>query len=369
MLIRAYEVYPFLVDFLLYFFVLAAAARVGFAKTFPGYEGKLLSIAVGVLLAAGLTMAQRTLGFSTEKMGPIAVFLLCGIVFLAAYKFLQHSDIPKPMTIFICSMLVLALFRAAMPKLTAQFFRNNSMTVILIVCGLLGWMWYTSGAYVKRIHNRTSGQILARAHTVPDDNLLRKEKRFVKKRIRNPSRTDARDERAAASNMGKVRGELENKGITSQNRPKILARVEEALRITEQVRQRSEKLLRFDDALRQFDLHWFRKMHSVDLGQLTPAQQQAVQQAVLAERKRVNAEEEIEKLETQAVAHVRAQEENLARCRQAVESGNTAGAQGWLNQALEEEKKARALERRILDWEQRLLRLIRRQKSDLDNTA
>lgn len=83
----------------------------------------------------------------------------------------------------------------------------------------------------------------------------------------------------------------------------------------------------------------------------------------------MNAEEEIEKLETQAAAHVRAQEENLARCRQVVESGNTAAAQGWLNQALEEEGKARALERPILDWEQRLIRLIRRPKRDLDNAA
>jgi hypothetical protein len=76
MLLYIWRSYPVLIDFLLYFLVFGAAARVSFAKFFPGHEGRMLSFAVGLFLAAGLAMAQRTLGFSTEKMGPVAAFIL-----------------------------------------------------------------------------------------------------------------------------------------------------------------------------------------------------------------------------------------------------------------------------------------------------
>jgi hypothetical protein len=44
--VRIWENYPIAIDMVLYFFVFGAAARVAFAKSFPGHEGKALSVAV-----------------------------------------------------------------------------------------------------------------------------------------------------------------------------------------------------------------------------------------------------------------------------------------------------------------------------------
>jgi len=57
----AWRAYPTAIDLLLYFFVFGAAARVSLAKHFPGGEGKALAVAVGLLLAVGLTTAQQQL--------------------------------------------------------------------------------------------------------------------------------------------------------------------------------------------------------------------------------------------------------------------------------------------------------------------
>jgi asparagine N-glycosylation enzyme membrane subunit Stt3 len=100
-LMTAWQSYPVLIDFVLFAFVFAAVARVSSAKAFPEHAGKALSIAVAVFLAAGLAMAQRKLGFSVESMGPVAILILAVVIFITSYKFLRHSDMPRPMPVVV----------------------------------------------------------------------------------------------------------------------------------------------------------------------------------------------------------------------------------------------------------------------------
>ena len=364
-LMTAWQSYPVLIDFVLYAFVFGAVARVSFAKAFPGHGGKTLAIAVGVFLAAGLAMAQRTLGFSVESMGPVAILILAAVVFITAYKFLRQSEMPLPMTIFISAMLVVVLLRATMPQYTARFLHNNPLTVSLIVAGLLYWVWHTSDGFANKLFRRMPGPVLAKDGAIPDEDTLAKERLFVKKRIRGVTRENENQEHHVRGEISKLLAILEREGITPNNRARLTALVNDALKRIDEVRQRTSNVFRMEEALRRFDFHWFNKTHGINLSALTPEQQEILRKNLLDERKQVMAEEEIARIETQIKKHVEQFQNCIAKARQDIQIGTAAGAIGWLMEAEKQQAPLKTLEDEALAWEKRLLRLVKQQHQDL----
>lgn len=365
-LYRIWHAYPLLIDLLLYFFVFGAAARVSFAKVFPGQSGKALSVAVGLFLAAGLATAQRKMGFSLERIGPIAVFILCGVLFVASYRFLQNAETPKPVTVLICGLLTLALLRAAMPKATAEFTRRNPLTVFLLLGGLAYWAWHSSEGYAAKLFSRQPGQLLMKHQAVPDKDTLAREKKLVKKRLRDTTKTDRSEEKAVRGELEHAVNLIEGKRLTTENRAKAMDLLSQAHKKSGELKEKTKRLLQIDEALQRFDIRWFKKTHGVDFSHLTPEQQDVIKRSLHEERKRVQVEDKLAELTGKTRQRIEAMETSIVRAREALVSWNAAGAIGWVNEALREQSQLRALEDQILDWEKRLIRLVKRQQHELE---
>ena len=365
-LYRIWDTYPVLIDLLLYFFIFAAAARVSFAKFFPGQGGKALAVAVGLFLAAGLTTAQKKMGFSLERIGPIAVFILCGILFIAAYRFLQSTETPKSVTILICGLLVLALLRAALPNFTASFTKNNPLTVMLIFGGLLYWAWHSSEGYAAKLFSRQPGQVLSRNQVVPDGKTLKSEKKFIKKRLKNTTVEDQKEEKEVQNELEKALALLEKERLTEKNRPKLMELLNQAQKRSGGVKEKTARLLRLDDALKRFDARWFKKTHSVDFGHLTPEQQEIIKKSLHEERKRMQVEGRLKELEENLHQHLETLDACIGQARRAVDALNAAGAIGWINKAIGEKSSIQALEKDALTWEKWLIRLVKKQLHVID---
>lgn len=360
-LYRIWYAYPVLIDLLLYFFIFAAAARVSFAKFFPGQGGKALAVAVGLFLAAGLTTAQSKMGFSLERIGPIAMFILCGILFIAAYRFLQTTETPKSVTILICGLLVLALLRAALPKFTATFAKNNPLTVMLIFGGLLYWAWHSSEGYAAKLFSRQPGQVLSKNQVVPDSKTLKSEKKFIKKRLKNTTKENQKEEKEVRNELEKAIALLEKERLTEKNRPKIMGLLNQAQKKSTEVKEKTARLLQLDDALKRFDTRWFKKTHSVDFGHLTPEQQDVTKKSLHEERKRMQVEERLKELEKNLHQHLDTMNDGITQARRALAALNAAGAIGWINKAVQEQSALRTLEKDALTWEKWLIRLVNKQ--------
>ncbi len=366
---RLWQMYPVLVDMALYFFVFGAAARVAFAKSFPGHEGKALSIAVGLFLAAALAMAQRKLGFSTANLGPVAVFILCGVVFLASYKFIHQSDVSKPVTVLLSALIAFALARAAMPNLVGSFVKRNPITIVLVVGGLLYWAWQSSGMYANRIRKGLPGNTLAQNRVIPNDDTLHKEKQFVKKRLRDGTRANTKDEKVVEGGLEKAQQLLQNGDLSADKRRRVEGLLQEAVARAHKMRERTARLFQLDGALRKFDLQWFKRTHAIDLSRLTPAQQNVARQSLLDERKRVLAEEELGKLEGQLNQQMATLESCVTRAKEGIAGNDPAAAAGWIGEALKCEKALRKVEDDALAWEKRILALVKRQIQELSQPA
>jgi len=363
---RIWQTYPILIDLLLYFFVFAAAARVAFAKVFPGHSGKVLSVAVGLFLAASLAVAQRAMGFSLERIGPIAVFILCGILFIAAYRFLQSTETPKPVIILICGLLVLALLRAALPNATAAFARNNPLTLMLILGSLIYWAWHSSEGYASKMFSRQPGQVLSKNQVVPDEKTLKSEKKFIKKRLRDTTKEDQKEEQQVRNELEKAIALLGKERLTENTRPKILELLNQAQKKSTALKEKTARLFQIDDALKRFDTRWFKKTHSVDFGHLTLEQQEVIKRSLHEERKRMQVEERLKELEQNLHQRLEGIDNCIAQARRALAAMNAAGAIGWMNKAIQEQSALQALEKDTLMWEKWLIRLVNKQLQTIE---
>ena len=371
-IIRTWQSYPIILDFMLYFLVFGAAARVGIAKSFPSHEGKVLAVAVGLFLAASLAIAQRKLGFSIERMGPVVAFILCGIVFLASYRFMQHADVPKPLTILLAGLMGLALARAVLPNATASFIRENPLMVTLVTLGIICWAWYNSQSYLDRVKSRRPGRLLGKHHIVPNEDTLSKEARFTKKRLKNTTKKNRKEEKALDSDIEKASGLLEKGKNSSQDRGHVAQLLNSALEKANHVHTNCERLLQADNALLRFDAEWLRKAHAFNVNDLTPEQRSLLRESILEERKRIGSERKTIALENEVKSHLATMTEYVRKARASIADGSGAGAAGsagWLEKAREEGKKTEVLEAQVLDWEKRLIRLVKRQLHEIREAA
>jgi hypothetical protein len=353
--------YPVAVDMALYFFVFTAAAKVAFAKTFPNQEGKVLSVAVGLILAAGLAMAQRTLGFSTEKLGTVAVFILCGVVFIAAFQFIRRTEVPRPLAILLSGLLALALARAAMPNYVGNLVRKNPLTLVLILAGLVYWAWQGSSKHVREMAERTPGNILARNGLVPRTETLDKERRYAKKKIKGATRENRGEEKSVRKEASTALATVRKEGVTPANRNQVGALVDRVREKTRTLRLRHERLAKLDNALARFDLQWMRKAYGVNWSELTPEQQAVLQKIFLEQRKELKTEQTLAKLEEEMEDRAERLDRFAEAAAQAMRDGNAAGVEGWLGKILEQEKRLEDLDRTALALEKNLVRLLRRQ--------
>lgn len=367
--VRVVAEYPWLLDFSLFLLVFTAAARVGLAKSFPSHEGKVLAVAVGVFLAACLTIAQRKLGFSLERMGPVAAFLLCGVIFIAAYRFMKHAQVPTPLTVLLSGLMALALARAVTPEATGRFMRENSIIVLLFLLGVIYWAWHSSQGYLEKIVNRRPGRLLGNHHAVPEEAFLKKEARFAKRGLKDTTRRNLREEKGLADGFDQASTLAVKSGDSPRDRARLNSLLTSLLSKVNHARQNCEKLSQSDEALRRVDADWLRRAHAFNLNDLTPEQQTLLKESILAERRRLRVEEAIANLEVDVRRHLEIVTEFVRKAKASLANGAVVGTAGWIARAQAEHDKTIELEKKVLDWEKRLVRLVRKQLDEIRRAA
>ena len=204
-IVQAWEQYPLAFDLLLYFLFFGAVARAALANRFPGRAGRVLSVAVGLVLAVSLAAGQNSLGFSIERLGPVAILLICLVVLIIGYKFMASSGVPKPLVLVAFGALLVVLARITMPEATAEIAKKHPGIAVISVIALLVLLFVTSKSYVRRLERRTPAHLLTRHKFIPGERPLRQEKRIVKRRLRRRTKKVAKQEKEVGTELHRAR--------------------------------------------------------------------------------------------------------------------------------------------------------------------
>jgi hypothetical protein len=358
--------FPVLFDLGLYFLVFGAAARAAFSRSFPGREGRVLAVGVGLALAVSLTFAQKKLGFSLAKLGPAAVFVLCLLIFAASFKFLHHARIPLPVALLLSALLALILVHATLPGLTNKVGGAYPLGIAAALVAALAFAVIGSEHSAARARRRRPGTQLARQKIIPSDEDLGREIKVIKNRVRRPTEENRKDEKKVDEETEQIQKTLKKDGQDLKPHQSEIELMDDILKRAELVRDRSKRLCQLDYALQNFDLKWLKAAHRINLDDLTPALQMVLRKTIQDERKALKVEQRLDELETGAERYSKAVEAAVSKAKQTLQSGNLPGAAGWMKRAQDLDRKLLQIDTQALAWERRLLKLVRRQRKELD---
>jgi len=365
-IIQTWQSHPQLFDFLLYLLFFGAVARAALANHFPGQPGKAVAVAIGLTLAAALTKAQHTLGWSIDKLGPAAVFLIGLVLFITAYKLLSTTGAPPLLSALGASLLIPVVAHAAAPQLTRNITQKHPTAALIGTAGLLGLLW----TFTLRHANRPRpGKTLTRYGLLPTPQTLKKQEKNTKQQLQRKTKKAANQEQKAGTELHRARDLLARKGLNQQTRPKLIEYCTRARQRTAKLAEQQKNLVSLDQATRNLEKHRLSRAAAAKLNQLTPEQQKLIKQAALAERKRLRVEEELERLQIEVERHTRAVNESLRKCIECLTVWNAPGAAGWLNQAIQEHANAKRLEHRILALQKKLMALLQLQEKEIARAA
>ncbi len=368
LLSRIWWEYPYLVDFLLYFFFFGAVARMALAKHYGDEMGKRLAIPIGLILALSLVTAQNRFGFRIEKLGPAAVALIGLVLVITAYQLLRHTGIPQPITLLFSGLFTLLLARTLAPEMTGEFLSQYPAASLLGVVFAAALLWKASSAETNWEEKRKPTYPLVRFGILPGKKTLRKTRDRLRKAKRN-SRENQRREKKSARELGKAEKTLYNEVPSSRSRAKVLAKIKKVETNSVIVTRNLNRLLRLDRAVREADTTWLKRATSLNPRQLTKEQRQILAVGIKNDRVRIHIEEQIQATTRRAENHTETIREHLRKCVKCLNSGNAAGAAGWLAKAQQEEKNATVNQRQITALENILIRLYKRQEKTLRRQA
>jgi len=366
LLLRIWKAYPTTIEFLLYFLVFAAISRAALIRVFPPREGKALSIALGLVLAGGLKLMQKSAGSLLLKIGPAALLLFVTAIFALGFHLFRRAGLPFPLIGVLTVFLALVLLRATVPHWTDRYLQSDFWTISLLFTGLLVWIWHLTGNQADLVENRKPGQIMARSHLLPNEDDLDKETRFFKRRILKDTKRDLRDERHIEQETGRAQRIIEKVNPPgNDDTRRAIESLESSIEKSEVVRGRVKGLLDLAAAMERFDIAWFKRTSAIHLNELSPKQQEILRKTFADLRARLDLENKCRTFELQAKDLSDTLSEQLRKAKDNLQQGNQAGFLGMMEEVHRTVENLHRLEAEVRFWEHRILVLIRDQHRHL----
>ena len=132
---QTYDDYSSFIDLILYLLLFVPLSLHTLGRHFEGRHGRMVSIAVGLMLSLGLFLMESTMGFDIRSFGPLAALLLINavgfIVFLSLRRLGTHTLSATCTTI----VLVYSSLQAVSPGVFDWFYvRAPWLSIIVLLC-------------------------------------------------------------------------------------------------------------------------------------------------------------------------------------------------------------------------------------------
>ncbi len=359
----------FVVDAAVYLLVFGAVARAALSRSFPGREGRILAVAVGAMLALALLLAQKRLGFTMEKLGPVALLVLGLAILSMVGLFLHRTGLPTAFVLLLTALVGLALAQTLATRRSVSWIESLAAPVFSLLIFLIVLSWLFSEQRAAGAIRRRPGQTLARSHYLPSEPQLADEVRLVRRRTLPETRHAVRDEHRLKKDLHQAGRLAEKTTLSPKHRKREVAYLEDALRRTRSVREAHQRIVQLVAAVEHMDVEFLHLTHRVDLRMLTPDQRRRIQEAFEEERRRIRLEEHLKRIDQDTGTRAEKLESLLVKAAEAAQSGNQAAVLGWQQEArpLEDELRQDLLQLKRI--ERRILQLLRRQIADLSKPA
>jgi cell division protein FtsB len=351
-----YSTYSTIIDLFIYTLLFIGISQATLGKHFPSRGGKAVVVALGLALAIGLVMSEKTIGFNLRSFGPIAAGILIILVGIMIFLGLKRAGSTSIVATAVAFLITYFIILTVIPGF-AQWITSNSYTSwihLLVIIAFAIIIYKILKSLFSKKQNSLEDILKKNMDDISPENTdlqeqikqLKGEKVFIKNEMENKSDQAAKaskDMIAELSNMKKMMGEL----VTPQSRYTVLKTLQ-SIPIQEQ--QISNAFLPLKQKVKQlasFDYRHFQQLKN-DYPKLPSSDRKLIKQEINEEWKKLNAENKIVKLENAGENYNR----NFIRVIQD------------LSVALKENRirDALILINEAIKWEEKILRIFKQMK-------
>lgn len=379
---RTYDAYSSFIDFAIYAILFVGISQATLGKRFEGRGGKAVVSAVGLVLALGLSISEKTLGFNLRSFGPLAagffIFLVGFCIFLGVKAMGMGGVSASSIALVITYFSIRAVTPSIFDWMTGNPYTSWLHAVLVIAVIISAYRVIRiilPGQEVdlgKEARNLLGSATKAPREMVERVQAERQEKDFIKARLEKITEGAEKNSRQMIEDLEEIKKLIGEFGATARGRFLIAKKMESLTPGERRALQSFDSLRQMVSKLSNFDFQHFEKLKE-EYRAMTPEARQRLEDELRAEWKKLNAEKELGRIEEALAVCDRNFTHAVRMVGVSLKAGRQKDALTWIDEAIKWEKGVQKSLQEMEELEKKLEkyteREIREQKQELKAVA
>ena len=231
-----YDTYSSIIDFIIYLVLFIGLSQVTIGKHFEARGGKAVVVAVGLVLAIGLTISESYLGFNLRSFGPLAATIFIFLVGFVIFLGIKSAGMETVGAVSITLVLTYFSIRSVSPSFFDWMISNKYLSwlhSVVLIAVLISIYKIFRLFFSKKDKSNESNQegFFKNAISKPKDlfNQMREEKEeldFIKKKLKIITNDTGKDSKQIIKDLQELKKIIAEYGSTSKGRRIIAQKVE-----------------------------------------------------------------------------------------------------------------------------------------------
>lgn len=369
-----YDAHAAFIDLCIYFMLFAGLAQATIGRHFNSRGGTAVSVAVGFMLAVGLAVSERSVGFNLRTLGSFAAILLIILVGVALFLGLRTAGMQTVGSLGFSVVVMYVALLVVVPQLADLFIAHPDIAVVIhvILVIAIGIVVFTGFKLLipagRQPWNPASLRRPFRPVAPSPEKRTRlasniKEASFIKKKLVTITEAAEQTSQQIQDGMGKLKRLIATRGETLNGRQEIANSLNTISPKENRVFQALQYLKDVVQKLSTFDYRNFIKLRE-EFRNMPAGDRNQKRQELIDEWKKLGAEQELQRLEQSVAAYDRDFTQAVNMAVQSLKNHRSDEAVRWIDKSVTCEQQVQRILHDIRNLEQRIEKYTRQEIND-----
>jgi hypothetical protein len=301
-----YDAYSSIIDFIIYSILFIGLSQVSIGKRFESRGGKAMVVAIGLVLAIGLTISESYLGFNLRSFGPLAasifIFFVGFVIFLgirsAGMESIGAASITLVLTYFSIRSVSPSFFDWMISNEYLSWLHSVILVAVLISVYKIFRLFFTKKE--ESIGSKFDGSF--KNHVSKPSNFLshlkeeKDEMDFIKKKLEKITNEAGKDSEQIIKDLLELKKYIQEFGTSGKGRELISRKIESLITKEKQIHLRIKAIKDMIKRISNFDISIFENLQN-EFKSLSVTEKNHAEKLIKVEWKKLDVEKQLIKLE------------------------------------------------------------------------
>ncbi|MFC1608091.1 hypothetical protein ACFL47_08985 [Candidatus Latescibacterota bacterium] len=367
---QTYDQYYSVIDFIVYAIMFVGLSQATLGKRFEGKGGKAVVSAVGMVLAIGLAISERTLGFNLRSFGPLAAGLFIFFVGFMMYLGIKTAGMSAASSGSIALVVTYFSIRAVAPGFFDWMAGNKYMSwmhaVLLIAVLISAYKVIRLIMPGKNKHLGKEALKFAKEQTKGPKDLFdqlhdeKREEEFIKTSLEKVTENAEKTSEQIIEDLVDIKKLIDEYGGTVRGRYLLAQKIETITPEEHQMRRLFVSIQEMVKKFSEFDHNHFEKLKDQYL-KLSHDARKEIHTEFKAEWHKIGAEKHLVKHEKELAEYDRNFAHAVSMVIVALKADKIKDAHTWIDEAIKWEKRVLKSFRELEHLEKKIVAYTKRE--------